>query len=86
MIPNYLQTWGLARAYAERADPFYLVESADRSRWELDLDSLAEAVAPETGLIIVTNPNNPTGAVLNEAENGGGHRGGTARRCMAGVR
>jgi aspartate/methionine/tyrosine aminotransferase len=68
MIPNYLQTWGLARAYAERADPFYLVESADRSRWELDLDSLAEAVTPETGLIIVTNPNNPTGAVLNEAE------------------
>lgn len=68
MIPNYLQTWGLARAYAERADPFHLVESADRSRWELDLDSLAKAVTPETGLIMVTNPNNPTGAVLNEAE------------------
>ncbi len=68
MIPNYLQTWGLARAYAERADAFYLVESADRSRWELDLDSLAAAVSPDTGLIIVTNPNNPTGGVLNEAE------------------
>ena len=68
MIPNYLQSWGLARAYAQRTDPFYLVESADGSRWELDLDSLAAAVTPETGLIMVTNPNNPTGAVLNEAE------------------
>ena len=68
MIPNYLQHWGLARAFAERVDPFHLVESADRSRWELDLDSLVGAVMPETGLIIVTNPNNPTGAVLNEAE------------------
>ncbi len=70
MIPNYLQTWGLARAYADRADPFHLVESADRSRWELDLDGLAAAVTPATGLIIVTNPNNPTGGVLSDTELG----------------
>ena len=25
MLPNYLQTWGLARAFAQRADPFRLV-------------------------------------------------------------
>ncbi len=70
MIPNYLQTWGLARACAERTDAFYLVESTDgdRTRWALDLDSLAAAVSPATGMIVITNPNNPTGAVLNEAE------------------
>src|SRR6185312_13504415 len=29
MLPNYLQTWGLARAYAQRADPYRLVETED---------------------------------------------------------
>ena len=70
MIPNYLQTWGLARAYSERTDAFHLVESrgGDSARWALDLDSLAAAVSPATGMITVTNPNNPSGAVLDEAE------------------
>ena len=70
MIPNYLQTWGLARAYSERTDAFHLVESrdGDGARWALDLDSLAAAVSSATGMITVTNPNNPTGALLNEAE------------------
>ena len=32
MIPNYLQTWGLARAFAGRADPFRLVERREGGR------------------------------------------------------
>jgi aspartate/methionine/tyrosine aminotransferase len=70
MIPNYLQTWGLARAYAGHADPFRLVERRDggRMRWALDERSLERAVTRQTKLILVTNPNNPTGAVLNEDE------------------
>jgi len=71
MLPNYLQTWGLARAYAGRTDPFRLVPRRDGAgtwRWALDVDGLARAVGRRTRVILVTNPNNPTGAVLSQEE------------------
>jgi len=70
MLPNYLQTWGLARAYGGRADAFHLVERQENGtmRWALDVDGLKRAVTSKTRLIVVTNPNNPTGAVLTESE------------------
>jgi aspartate/methionine/tyrosine aminotransferase len=69
MVPNYMQTWGLARAYAS-ADRFRLklVATDAGRRWGLDLGELDRAVTNDTKLIVVTNPNNPTGAVLTEAE------------------
>ena len=69
MIPNYLQTWGLSRAYAGRIDPFHLTRrAADMGRWALDVEGLHRAVNRKTRIILVTNPNNPTGAVLTEEE------------------
>lgn len=70
MLPNYLQSWGLARAYAGSAEAFHLVARQEngKMRWALDTDSLNRAVSKKTRLIVVTNPNNPTGAVLNESE------------------
>ena len=70
MLPNYLQTWGLARAYAGRAEAIWLKERRENGkvRWALDLDSLERAVTKKTRLIVITNPNNPTGGVLTEAE------------------
>jgi aspartate/methionine/tyrosine aminotransferase len=70
MLPNYLQTWGLARAYAQRTDAFRLVEakSGGQRRWALDLDGLRQAVTSRTRLILITNPNNPTGTILTEQE------------------
>ncbi len=70
MLPNYLQTWGLARAYGGSADDFHLVERKENGgmRWALDGESLKRAVTKKTRLIVVTNPNNPTGAVLTEPE------------------
>jgi aspartate/methionine/tyrosine aminotransferase len=70
MIPNYMQAWGLARAYADRADPYRLVERREGGarRWALDSESLDAAVTRRTKVIVVTNPNNPTGGVLSEAE------------------
>jgi len=70
MLPNYMQGWGLGRAYAEGVDTFHLVlrEEDGRRRWALDVDELRQVVTPRTNVILVTNPNNPTGAVLNEDE------------------
>jgi len=72
MIPNYLQTWGLARAYGAGADPVRLLErrgdGVEKPRWALDLEGLKRAVTKKTRIILVTNPNNPTGAVLTEDE------------------
>ncbi len=71
MLPNYLQTWGLSRAWAAKTKGFYLKESRDaagNARWALDVESLHRAVSKKTRLIVVTNPNNPTGGVLNQDE------------------
>jgi aspartate/methionine/tyrosine aminotransferase len=70
MIPNYMQAWGLGRAYANGVDAFLLVKQkeAGQYRWMLDVESLKRAVTPKTNVILITNPNNPTGAVLTAAE------------------
>jgi aspartate/methionine/tyrosine aminotransferase len=71
MLPNYLQGWGLARAYGREADGFRLVMKRDSHgswKWKLDVDSLRKAVTKRTKLIVVTNPNNPTGYILTEEE------------------
>ena len=70
MIPCYLQTRGLARAYGGRADAYRLVERGEGGarRWALDVESLRRAVGPKTRAILVTNPNNPTGSVLSDGE------------------
>jgi aspartate/methionine/tyrosine aminotransferase len=71
MLPNYLQTWGLSRAYAA-ADPFRMVLRPARdgraARWGLDVEGLRRAVTKKTRVILVTNPNNPTGGILSAEE------------------
>ena len=66
MLPNYLQGKGLGRNFAGRTDPFKL--KLRGGRWALDLEGLERAVGPKTKAVMVCNPNNPTGAVLTEAE------------------
>jgi aspartate/methionine/tyrosine aminotransferase len=66
MLPNYMQAWGLGRHYAGRVDTFPL--RLRRGRWGLDVDALRGAVTRKTRLVLVCNPNNPTGAVLNGEE------------------
>ena len=60
MVPNYMQTRGLARAFGANVREWPLLETADG--WRVDLDALDRLVSAKTKLIIVCNPNNPTGA------------------------
>lgn len=66
MVPNYMQGAALGRAVGAGTDTFRL-ELRD-GRWGLDIGSLEAAVGPQTRVVMVCNPNNPTGAVLDEAE------------------
>ncbi len=66
MVPNYLQGWGLGRHFGEATDTFGL--RREGGRWALDLEALERAVTDRTKVVMVCNPNNPTGAVLTEAE------------------
>ncbi|MFL5735911.1 MAG: aminotransferase class I/II-fold pyridoxal phosphate-dependent enzyme [Actinomycetota bacterium] len=71
MVPNYMQGWGLGRHYANGTDVFRLRlrrNGTDGNRWALDLDELEKAVTKRTRVIMVCNPNNPTGSILSEDE------------------
>lgn len=63
-LPNYMQMWGLLRGFGASVKPFRLREELG---WQPDPDELAKLVTPKTKLIVVTNPNNPTGSVLSAA-------------------
>ena len=70
MVPNYMQGWGLGRHLASGTDVFRLVirQEGRRRRWALDEGELRRAVTDRTRVVLVTNPNNPTGGVLSEEE------------------
>lgn len=65
MLPNYMQTWGIAKNYGMEIKPFHLREERG---WAPDLDELDAVVSPRTKVIAVCNPNNPTGYILSERE------------------
>src|SRR5439155_6008162 len=62
VMPTYMQTWGLAHALGAEARAIWL---RDELAWQPDPDEIDEAIAPGTKLVVVTNPNNTTGAVLS---------------------
>jgi aspartate/methionine/tyrosine aminotransferase len=66
MLPNYMQAWGLGRHYTGRVDTFSL--RLRHGRWGLDEAGLRKAVTKKTRVVLVCNPNNPTGAVLDPEE------------------
>jgi aspartate/methionine/tyrosine aminotransferase len=63
--PGWPQAGVMAKAIGVR-----LVEVArDESRgWWLDPDAIAAAITPRTRMIFLTNPNNPTGRLIPEAD------------------
>lgn len=68
LVPNYMQTWGLVRAFGGTIREWPLVEDRDAGRWRPDLEALARLVTAKTRLILICTPNNPTGATLTSQE------------------
>lgn len=65
MLPNYMQMWGILLSFGAEIKPFYLKE---KLAWKPDLEEIQFLVTPKTKMIILCNPNNPTGSVLSETE------------------
>jgi aspartate/methionine/tyrosine aminotransferase len=68
MVPNYGQTLGLAEGFGGVLKPWPLRLSADGRRWQADLDELRRLVTSRTRVVILCNPNNPTGARIPAAD------------------
>jgi aspartate/methionine/tyrosine aminotransferase len=68
LVPNYMQTWGLARAFGGVIREWRLVEDRAAGRWRADLGALESLVTAKTKLIVICNPNNPTGARLTAGD------------------
>jgi hypothetical protein len=64
MQPNYMQVIGVARSFGATVKPLWLHEEL---QWAPDLDDLRRQVTSKTKLIVICNPNNPSGAVLAES-------------------
>jgi aspartate/methionine/tyrosine aminotransferase len=80
MVPNFMQIWGLARAFGAVIKAWPLLTPAGRrparadrgprpaeavsgeGGWRVDTDALERMTSPRTKLIVICNPNNPTGA------------------------
>lgn len=62
--PTYMQTWGLAQNAGAQLVPIRL--HPDRA-WQADPDEIRRSIAPDTRLVVVTNPQNPSGQVLSDA-------------------
>jgi aspartate/methionine/tyrosine aminotransferase len=61
MVPNYMQTYGLAKTWGVKIKPLKLREDLE---WQFDPEDLKRLVTKKTKAIQVCNPNNPTGAVM----------------------
>ncbi|MEQ9301027.1 MAG: aminotransferase class I/II-fold pyridoxal phosphate-dependent enzyme [Cyclobacteriaceae bacterium] len=65
MNPNYLQIWGAVEEMGCIPKAFHMRSD---NNWAPDLQELRSLLTDKTKMIIVCNPNNPTGYVLTEQE------------------
>jgi aspartate/methionine/tyrosine aminotransferase len=62
-VPNYMQLWGVPRSLGAQVNSFSLRSERE---WEVDWEEFEKAVNPNTRLVYISNPNNPSGAVLSD--------------------
>ncbi|MFH9251179.1 aminotransferase [Streptomyces lydicus] len=64
VVPTYQQHYSIPASFGARVDHLQLREE---NGWLPDLDELDRLVTSDTKLVAVNNPNNPTGALIDEA-------------------
>ncbi|MFH1399874.1 MAG: pyridoxal phosphate-dependent aminotransferase [Candidatus Woesearchaeota archaeon] len=57
----------LAQIHLTQAKPIFVPFKEDQ-KWAIDLDKLENSITRKTKIVVLTNPNNPTGTVLSEKE------------------
>jgi aspartate/methionine/tyrosine aminotransferase len=62
-LPNYMQLFGVPQSLQAPVRTFRLRPD---HQWEPDWDEFERAVTPRTRLLYLSNPNNPSGAVLSD--------------------
>ena len=69
MTPNYMQVHGLAKALGAsvRKWPLILDETGEAPRWRVDVQALSSLLTDRTRVILICNPNNPTGLRIDAA-------------------
>ena len=63
MIPNYLQIRHLAKSFGIKVKDLPLRQNLG---WQWDLDELKSLISKKTKMIVICNPNNPTGSIMSE--------------------
>lgn len=63
--PNYPSFWYIPESLERQVDLFYLKFD---ERFKPNIETLEEMIRPDTKLICLTHPNNPTGSVITEDE------------------
>ncbi len=61
MVPNYMQTYGLAKTWGQKIKELKLKEEL---KWQFDPEDLKKLVTKKTKAIQVCNPDNPTGSIM----------------------
>ena len=64
VVPTYMQTHGLAQNFGARVIEVPLHEELE---WQPDPDEVRRLLNGNIRMLVITNPNNPTGATLNPA-------------------
>jgi aspartate/methionine/tyrosine aminotransferase len=64
VLPTYGQVPGLLESFGSRLSPVHLRED---NGWQPDLGALEAALVDGASFVLITNPNNPTGASLTSA-------------------
>ncbi len=64
VVPTYQQHYSIPASIGAKVQPLHLRE---QDGWLPDLDALRAMVTPQTKMIALNNPNNPTGALMDRA-------------------
>lgn len=66
MFPTYQSLFEVADAIGCEIDRWYLTQ--DQHQWTIDIDQLKKLIKPNTKLICINTPNNPTGYTLTNQQ------------------